>query len=308
MKKIIYILLLTIIFTLLYGCKKEHTTKINEENYVIDTEFNVRNSNRLVYSLFNVNGEIYTDKDIDISKNSKFHKVLSIHHNYTEDVEYLITIFSDYKQISFKANGKESKKNITFKMKGNSHKAIDIETDLKQASEDLTILIVRNPDSNVKDFDSLLALEEINGLRFSIINEKSKQKKPLNEKLSILKEDYKSNSAIDTGAFISSDKKELDGNFEVKMSHDLYLHVGNLTNENISFDYIPIILNNWIQSNKNINISQHKYNSRKSYHLNFYKSDKKASNFQVILLPINSNNSGLNNTFFYSQRLTLKNE
>ncbi|KWW22122.1 hypothetical protein AS888_03725 [Peribacillus simplex] len=265
--------------------------------------------NTVAYGMKNLEGD-HIDNGSDLSsKNNKVSGVVSIDHNMDEDRKYALLIFDNYKQKTFIVENKEQVVNKHFfEMKSNSSINIKVSTSIDSNSRELTFLLVKKPEYNLreKDLNRAAVLGEVLSMRFSINDS------DIMEENSEVRPDAIIRDGLYENLFVTNSKKKLQSIITEKEGKKLILSAGNDSNAEIR--YAIIALKDWEQDtvidNKIVLYTTVAPETRHLFHFNL-PNVKTESNFQFIAFPFPydvSDNNYESQQAFGSFRIVIKND
>ncbi|MEG1311977.1 MAG: hypothetical protein RR835_10840 [Peptostreptococcaceae bacterium] len=251
------------------------------------------------YGFLDADGNILSNgSQLDLQSNKNIeaiHHTLDLDQFIEEDREYLLIAFVDFKQVTFKVDGK-SYSSYKFNTSKRDHVQFDLQLDLPGNSKELDYILIRKPYymPKEKNVDSLLPLQTIFPIRFKIADFDSKIK--YEKSVKIFTEGPYDN------VYISDNENQFDLLYEVNENNNIFLTLGNDSDENI--DYAVILLNNWNQVSFNdgdlIKFFDVKSQEKQSIEIKVPEVDEN-SYFQAIAFPmpyqVNVNNMMSTNAF-----------
>ncbi|MCU4715781.1 hypothetical protein OCE25_26235 [Bacillus cereus] len=239
-----------------------------------------KSSNNLGYGMYGQDGKIIDNGSILEVDNTNIHSKLSLSHLIDNGREYKIIVMNNFRQVLF---GVDGEKNISYDFYAKPNTIVDT-TILNEVDKDIKevdYLIIKKPNFLLEKFDPepIGSLQQILSLRYNIENKAI----PFRESIFPL---FTSNKGPIDSVFISETKDKLNALTSAKSGQDVYLTVGNISNEVIRYALVALL--DWEQvpliDDEFIHYVTVNPNEKKVYQLKLPETEVKK-NYQVLAFP-----------------------
>ena len=214
-------------------------TQTKQDPATTHSELLETNSNNIGIGMYDENNRIIDNGSTLEVSNGIIHSRLSLTHSINNKREYKIIALNNFIQTPFKVNGEQY---TSYDLQTNANETIDINIShtTNENTKEVDYLFIKKPNFFLEEFkpEAIGSLQQIMGLRYNLntdIMDFEMLKKDSLPPSSILNE-----GPIDN-VFISEKEDELNALMVSKSGQDIYLTVGNPSNNYLQYAVIAFL-------------------------------------------------------------------